>query len=163
MITKPSAHWKCDLAFVGTAGGLLAITGLAKALSAIGTARALDTADPLTGLPFRQLLLLVGLAELFIAFLCLFTDKRRLSLLAVAWISSNFLVYRLGLWFTGWHHPCACMGSLAGMLHLSDNAADNVMKGVLAYLLLGSYAVVFYQWRRQRPTQTESDAVTAIG
>ena len=65
--------------FAQTAGLALATTGLAKAFSAIGPARALDTPDPLTGIPFRQLLLLVGLAELLIAFFCLFTDKRRFS------------------------------------------------------------------------------------
>ena len=127
---------------------VLGVTGLAKAFSAISPARVLDTPDPLIGIPFRQLLLLVGLAELLVAFLCLFADKRRLSLLAVAWLSSNFLVYRLGLWFIGWHHPCACMGSLAGALHLSDQAADNIMKGVLAYLLVGSYGILLWEWRR---------------
>lgn len=140
--------------FIRSAGVVLATTGLAKAFSAIGMARALDTADPLIGIPFRQLLLLVGLAELLITFFCLFTDKQRLSLLAVAWISTNFLVYRLGLWFIGWHHPCACMGSLAGVLHLSDQAADNIMKGVLAYLLVGSYAILFSQWRQRRAEGT---------
>lgn len=134
-----------------SAGILLAITGLAKALSAIGAARALDTPDPLIGIPFRQLFLLVGLTELLIAFFCLFTDKRWFSLRAVAWLSTNFLVYRLGLWFIGWHHPCGCMGNLAGVLHLSDHAADNIMKGVLAYLLVGSYGILFSQWRQRRP------------
>jgi hypothetical protein len=123
---------------------------VAKAFSAIGSARSLDTIDPLIGMPFRQLFLLAGLAELLIAFLCLFTDKRRLSLLVVAWISTNFLVYRLGLWFIGWHHPCNCMGSLAGALHLSDRAADNIMKGVLAFLLVGSYLLLLLDWRAGR-------------
>jgi hypothetical protein len=136
--------------FERSAGVILLTTGLAKAFSAIGHARALDVADPLIGIAFRQLLLLVGLAELLIAFFCLFTDKRRFSLLAVAWMSTNFLVYRLGLWFIGWHHPCACMGSLAGILHLSDRAADNIMKGVLAYLLIGSYGILLWQWRAAR-------------
>jgi hypothetical protein len=139
-----------EACFVVSAGGLLAATGLGKAFSAIGSARALDTPDPLVGVPFRQLLLLVGLAELLIAFFCLFTDKRQLSLLAVVWMSTNFLVYRLGLWFIGWNHPCGCMGSLAGMLHLSDRAADNIMKGVLAYLLIGSYGILLWEWRRGR-------------
>jgi len=139
-----------EACFVVSAGGLLAATALGKGFSAIGSARALDMPDPLVGVPFRQLLLLVSLAELLIAFFCLFTDKRQLSLLAVVWMSSNFLVYRVGLWFIGWHHPCACMGSLAGMLHLSDQAADNIMKGVLAYLLIGSYGILLREWRRRR-------------
>ena len=104
--------------FVKSAGVLLAVTGLAKALSAVGSARALEAADPLTGMPFRQLLLLVGLAELLIAFFCLFTERWRFSLLAVACISTDFLLYRLGLWFIGWHRPCGCMGSLTDMLHI---------------------------------------------
>jgi len=136
--------------FLKSTGVVLATTGLAKTFSAIGGARALDTADPVTGIPFRQLLLLAGLAELLVAFFCLFTDKRRLSLLAAAWLSTYFLVYRLGLWFIGWNHPCKCMGSLAGALHLSDQAADNIMKGVLAYLLIGSYGMLLWEWRRAR-------------
>lgn len=47
--------------FLRLAGGTLALTGLATAFSAIGQARALDAADPIVGIPFRQLLLLVGL------------------------------------------------------------------------------------------------------
>ena len=116
---------------------MLGVTGLAKTFSAVGVARALDIPDPLVGLRFRQLLLVVGLVEILISFFCLLTDKRRFSLLAVAWLSTNFLVYRLGLWLIGWHHPCGCMGTMAGVLHLSDQAADNIMKGVLAYLLVG--------------------------
>ncbi len=136
--------------FFKLTGSALVLTGVAKAFSAIGPARALDTADPLIGLPFRQLLLVVGLAELSIAFFCLFTDKRRLSLLAVAWISTNFLVYRIGLWFIGWHRPCGCMGNLTDFLHILPRTADNIMKGVLAYLLIGSYGILLWEWRQCR-------------
>lgn len=136
--------------FAWSAGGVLAITALAKVFSAIGPARALDAADPLIGIPFRQLFLLVGVTELLIAFFCLFTDRRLLSVWLVAWLSSSFFLYRLGLWFLGWHHPCGCMGSLAGMLHLLDRAADNIMKGVLAYLLIASYGILLWQWRAAR-------------
>jgi hypothetical protein len=128
----------------------LALTGLAKAISAVGPARALDVADPLIGIPFRQLLLVVGLVELLIAFFCLFTDRRRFNLLAVAWLSTNFLVYRLGLWLIGWHRPCGCMGTLSDVLHLSPRAADNIMKGVLAFLLLGSYGLLYREYRQRK-------------
>ena len=51
------------------------ITGLAKAFSATGSARALDVTDPIIGVAFRHLLLAVGLLELFIAFFaCLRTS-----------------------------------------------------------------------------------------
>jgi hypothetical protein len=143
--------------FLSLAGVLLAATGLAKIFSAIGPARALDVSDPLIGIPFRQLMLLVGLAELLIAFFCLFTDRRRFSLLAVAWLSTNFLVYRIGLWFIGWHRPCGCMGNLTDLLHLSPRAADNIMKGVLAFLLLGSYGILYWEYRQRRAAAPPSD------
>ena len=114
--------------FLLSAGVVLSITGVAKAVSAIGPARALDVADPVVGLPLRQLLLLVGLLELLVGFFCLFTNKRQFSILSLAWISSGFLVYRIGLWIIGWHKPCSCMGSLTEMLHISPQTADNIMK-----------------------------------
>ena len=126
------------------------MTGLAKVISAIGHARVLDAPDPLFGIPLRLVLLLVGQAELFIAFFCLFTKLRNFSLLAVAWVSSNFLVYRLGLWFIDWHQPCGCLGNLTDLLHISPRLADNTMKVMLAYLLVGSYAILLWEWRRRR-------------
>ena len=159
LIMKPTF----ERLFIFIAGLALAATAFGKAFSAIGPARALDALDPLIGIPFRQLLLLVGLVELLIAFFCLLTDKRRFSLLAVAWISTNFLVYRLGLWFIGWHRPCGCMGSLSAMLHLSPHAADNIMKGVLAYLLIGSYLLLVLQWRAARRTSRCREASGGTG
>ena len=128
----------------------MGVTGFAKVSTTLGHARALDIPDPMFGIPFRHLMLVVGLAELFIAFLCLFTDKRQFSVLAVAWLSTNFLVYRLGLWFIGWHKPCGCLGNLTDVLHISPAAADSIMKVVLAYLLVGSYATLLWRWQQSR-------------
>lgn len=131
---------------------MLGATGLAKLLAASGSSHALDILDPLIGIPFRQLMALVGVVELLIAFLCLFTERRWLSVVAVCWMATSFLVYRVGLWLLGWHGPCGCMGSLTTVLHLSPHAADSIMKAVLAYLLIGSYAAMLSQgrWGRRR-------------
>jgi hypothetical protein len=136
--------------FLKLAGAILAVTGLAKAFAAIGPARALDAADPLFGMAFRQLFLLVGLSELLIAFICLLTERRGISLLLVASISGGFLAYRLSLWVVGWHRPCGCMGSLTELLHISPGTADNIMKGVLAFLLIGSYVLLLREWGHRR-------------
>ena len=42
------------------------------------------------------------------------------------------------------------------MLHLSHRAADNILKGVLAYLLIGSYLLLFLEWRQGRGTRATS-------
>lgn len=57
---------RVELLFTKSAGVVLAVTGVAKAFSAIGSARALDTPDPIFGLPFRQVFLVVGLVEILI-------------------------------------------------------------------------------------------------
>lgn len=147
--------------FLRSAVVVLAATGSGKVFGALGPARALDLSDPLIGIPFRQLLLLVGLVELFIAFFSLFAHKRWLSVLSVAWISTNFLVYRAGLWLVGWHRPCGCMGSLTDMLHIPPRMADNIMKAALAYLLVGSYAILLSEWRRGRVAKSVPPACVA--
>ena len=134
--------------FLRTAALLLLVTGVAKLLSGFGGARILAMQDPIIGVSFRKLLPLVGLFEMAAAFACFSPRVQpRFKLAVVAWMATNFLVYRIGLWCVGWHHPCGCMGSLAGVLHLSDPAADRIMKGVLAYLLVGSLLFAFPRWR----------------
>ncbi len=62
------------------------------------------------------------------AFFSLFTERRRFSLFAVAWVSTTFVVYRAGLWFIGWHRPCGCMGSLLKGNHAAQTRyAENVV------------------------------------
>lgn len=135
--------------FVTTAAAVLLATGVAKAWSSFGHAKVMAVPDPLLGVSFGNLMLLVGAAELVVAVLCFCARvDLRLKISLVAWLATNFLVYRIGLWAVGWHHPCGCMGSLAGALHLSDQAADSIMKAILAYLLMGSYAILLWEWRR---------------
>ena len=109
--------------FVSGAGTVLAFTGIAKVWSTFGSVRLLVVADPIAGIPFRWLLLAVGIVELVTAGVCFFSRNQRLATLLVAWLATNFLVYRLGLWWMGWHRPCGCMGSLTRALHLSEQGA----------------------------------------
>jgi cbb3-type cytochrome oxidase subunit 3 len=42
------------------------------------------------------------------------------------------------------------MGNLADALHIPPQIADTAMKIILAYLLIGSYATLFWLWRQKR-------------
>ena len=118
--------------------------------------------DPIIGLRFRWVLVAVGVVEIVIASACVLAKTKKLATLLVAWLATSFLAYRLGLWWMGWHRPCGCMGSLAGAVHLSDQAADNIMKGVLAYLLVGSYGILLWEWRRGRGRGSGPPAVGGL-
>ena len=155
MVTIATIKQKLETAsathiFIYAASGILAITGAAKIWSAFGHVRLLDFEDPITGVPFRYLMGIVGLMELTIACVCLFSGRMRLSMVLVAWLTTSFLIYRLGLWWVGWESPCHCLGNLTDALHIPPKIADTAMKIVLAYLLISSYASLFWLWRQKR-------------
>lgn len=155
--TGRALHW-----FNVGAGTLLGVTGIAKVASTLGSVRLLAVADPIAGIPFRWLLLAVGIVELVIAGVCFVGRDKRWASVLVAWLATSFLIYRLGLWWMGWHRPCGCMGSLTEALDLSEQTADDIMKGVLAYLLVGSYGLLFWHWRHEASAARPAASAVAV-
>jgi hypothetical protein len=137
--------------FKYSAAALLVTSAVGKFITTGSQAQILEIQDPIFRLPFRYLLLLAASLELIAAFCCLNPKLRNITqAIAVAWLSTDFLLYRIGLWLIDYHRPCNCMGSLAEGLHISSNTADSIMKGVLAYLLIGSYASLWFLWKHAR-------------
>jgi hypothetical protein len=124
--------------FVLSAGGLLLATGFAKLISVFGGARILNVADPIFNLPFRYLMIFAGVLEVIVACFCLFLPGRKISLVLIAWIATNFAAYRIALWVVGWQLPCTCLGSLTDIIHVSRLTGDRIAKAILTYLLSGS-------------------------
>jgi len=132
------------------AGIFLLATAAAKLISANGDARVLQNQDPVFSIPFRYVFRFVGALELLIAAICFLSRRAGLQAGLVAWLSTNFVLYRIYLLWIGWHKPCSCLGNLTDALHISPQTADTVMKIILAYLLLGSYASLFWLWRQRK-------------
>ena len=151
--------------FLFSAGAMLVFAGLAKLLSAFGNSSYLTSADPLIGVHSRSLLLAVGGVELVVAGVCFAPRFVTPAHALVAWLAATFLVYRLGLWWIGWHKPCHCLGNLTDALHIAPGVADNVMKGVLAYLLIGSCLVLWSDWKRGKapPSTGTGEAASQAG
>jgi hypothetical protein len=95
-------------------------------------------------------MLAVGVMELVVAMLCFFSRSIQLAVSCVAWLATNFLLYRFGFAWMGYHKPCSCLGNLTDALHIPPQTADTAMKIILAYLLIGSYATLFWLWRQRR-------------
>ena len=54
-------------------------------------------------------------------------------------------------------------GQFSDELHISLQATDTVMKIILAYLFIGSYAILFWLWRQKRKidlTDSSSEKTT---
>ena len=140
-------------------GLILAITGLAKLWSSLGAARALLAPDPLLGVPYKHLFAGVAVMEIVVATICFLGRSRHLALALVAYLSTNFLFYRVGLWWIGWKQPCGCMGSLTDALHIKPQTADHIALGLLLYMLAASYTVLFVEWRRTRSSSGNTERV----
>lgn len=136
--------------FNPTAGGILFFTGAAKVWSAFGTVRILNYPDPVFGFSFGHVMFIVGIIELIISGLCFSRKCSRYAPILVACISTNFLVYRIGLWLADWRHPCLCLGNLTDALHISPQIASIALRVALVYLLIGSYFVLIVPWMINR-------------
>lgn len=137
--------------FIFSFGVTLTITGIAKITSAFSKSKFLAEVDPILDVKFGYLMMGVGSLEIAIALICFFNKRQTLVPGLVAWISTSFLSYRFGLWWMNWKSPCGCLGNLTDALHISPQAADNAMKGILAYLFIGSYFFLTREWWQNRP------------
>ncbi len=133
--------------FICSAGALLILVAMAKIASSFGRVAALNVRDPLFNVPFRYLFLIVGYIEMTIGVICFAGRGMGLKVGLLCCLATSFLVYRIGLGWIGYHGPCHCLGNLTDQLHISAELADNVMKGILGYLLIGSYACIVGLWK----------------
>ena len=136
--------------FTISSGILFLATAIAKVVSSFGSARILQNPDPILMMSFQHVFWIVGAVELIVAIFCFFDIRCELQASLVAWLATSFLIYRLGLVWIGYHRPCSCLGNLTDALHIPPQAADTAMKIILAYLLLGSYATLFWLWRQRK-------------
>lgn len=147
--------------FLFSAGMILLVAAMAKIISSTGHGKILLAVDPLTGFQFGDLFRVIGGIEVAVALVCVFSKRISLSAGLVAWLSTSFLVYRIGLVAVGWHRPCSCMGNLTDALHISPQTADTAMKIILAYLLISSYASMFWLWRQAKTAELRMRNVAA--
>jgi predicted RNA-binding Zn-ribbon protein involved in translation (DUF1610 family) len=139
---KFSINWPS--LFVFSAGTILTVTGVSNIIGGFSETQMLDVPDPIGGLPFRYLMLALGTAELVVAFLCLFTDKRALSLGLIVWLAANLLCYRIGLWKMGWQHSS---GFLIVPLGLSLKGTDYLFSSFSILLLMGGITMLWFNRR----------------
>lgn len=145
MPSTPKHQNECFLEkmFFLTSAALLAVTSAAKLVSATGNARILSTAEPLSGMLFRQVFVLAGICELAVLISLFALRTVKIKALSLAWLSSCLLAYRFCLVVGGYHTPCPCLGGLTDKLHVPSSIADNFLLASLFYMLCGSLIIIF--------------------
>jgi hypothetical protein len=136
--------------FLFLSGVLLSVTGISKLISSAGSARILQYHEPILSIEYRYVFLVVGTLEILTALFCFFGRQQYLKIFVVAWLATNFMLYRLGLILVGYHKPCSCLGTLTSTLHISPDTANKIMEVILFFLLIGSYYILIWLWRHKR-------------
>ena len=136
--------------FILSSGAILLAAALTRFLIAAGSAQVMSLPEPVLGIPLRYAVLLVGAFELAMAMICLFGRQTGLQLGWLAWLVTNYAVYRIGLVTMGIHQQATCIGSLTDPLHLTRGVMGFIVGLLPLYLLLGSYAAVIWLWLEGR-------------
>lgn len=142
--------------YIKSVAVLFFIFSMAKFVTLGANIPLLDLSDPIFLLKNRYLLLLVAITEFLVAVLCILNKEPRIQITAIAWLSTNFMLYRIGLFMLGDLRHCACLGNFADALYISPQVADGIVKVALAYLLIGSHGLLIWEWRRRRELMAES-------
>ena len=136
--------------FIYSAGAILLAAALERILVATGDAQSLSLPEPVMGIPLRYALLIAGAFELVVALICLFGRKTSLQLGWLAWLATNYMVYRIGLFTMHCHQQGTCVGSLTDPLHLAHGTTGIIISLIPVYLLFGSCVSLIWLWRGER-------------
>jgi ribosomal protein S27E len=132
--------------FIHSAGGILLAAALIRFFIAVGDSTVLALPDPTLGISLRFALLIVGGIEFAFALICLFGRNVRLQTGLLAWLSTSFVVFWIGLFWMHCHLQGTCLGSLNDPLNLSRGTIGYIMRFIPVCFLIGSYAALFRLW-----------------
>jgi hypothetical protein len=145
--------------FLPAVSALVFGDGLVRCFIALGKSPLLAARAPLLGIPLRPAVLFVGIIEMAVAFYVFLGKRILLQSAWLAWLATNYLVYRVGLFWTGSHFQWSCGGSLTDPLHLARGSTGFIMEFVLpAVLVTGSYAALSSLWLRESVLRRRSTA-----
>jgi len=120
--------------------------GIGNLVGGLADVQILDLPDPIFNVPFRYLMLILGMVQLVTAYVALFTPSKRFGLALATWVSLNFIFYRVGLWYMGWRHSS---GFLIESLGFSLSVTDMTMSLASSLLLISSGAGLWLGWERR--------------
>ena len=152
--------------FIYSSGMILLVAAMERFAIAAGASPILVLPDPMLGIPLRHAALIVGGTELVVALICLFGKNTRLQIGWLAWLATNFFVFRIGLFWMHFHPQATWIGGLTDPLHILRGTTGLVMTAVPFYLLLGSYAAMVWFWSQGRvpqPIETAKMACHSCG
>lgn len=118
------------------AGSILWLLGLVKWVTIVAGYNALDMRDPVTGLDFLWLFVVLGAVEIVIGTLALFSTSRKVS----GWLISAFAIGAMA--YHGVHAnlggqiACPCLGFLTDWIPLTKEDQSELSLGLAVWMWL---------------------------
>ena len=140
-----------SLFIIGVSVVLFLTAGL-KVSTLISDRDVMRGSDPLIFfLSNNQLVSAIAVVEIGIAVFLLCKAMAKSKLVAIAWLSSLFLGYRIGLFLLGYKGACYCMGMAESWLTLIKPLhVETLMRCLLGVMLIGSFTFLLLQKRLDR-------------
>lgn len=129
---------------------VLLFAALAKLFAARQTVPLLLVSDPV--FPFltkRQLFDYAGILELFVVCILVWSRNNQIRLLAIALLSSGFIIYHIGLTAVGAPQSyCPCLGSVGGRFGITDKDLGTLSFIIATLLWCGSSFSLLFRYLR---------------
>jgi hypothetical protein len=132
--------------FIFFSGGILLVAALTRFLIAAGPMQALGLPDPLAFIPLRYSTLIVGLAELAVAWVCLFGRRLGVQIAWLVWLGTSYLVFWVAVSAMGIHPQATAIGAVTDPLRWDHGTTGLLTKALPWVLALGSYAAALAFW-----------------
>lgn len=142
--------------FLYSCAALLFLTSVAKLVSLKGSDRLLLLADPLFGIPNRDVMLFAGIFEIFIVASLVSPINSNIKCGIAAVSGGIFLAYRAALLYLGFSGWCSCLGSFGQFLFFEPSAQSWFLTSVGFYQMVGG--ILFLYFSLPEPTDQPTAA-----
>jgi hypothetical protein len=109
---------------------------------------------------------MIGLIELGVVAMIVRSRSVETRLILIAALATNFLLYRVGLWWMGVGKPCSCFGNAAAWTHIAPSTLERLATMGLVWLLATSYLpllLLLPRWRSSAKQSSERPAFPITG
>ena len=142
---------------------LLIAAALSKVWAIAAALPVLNGVDPMFSVNNRYILIGVAIAELSCAAVVAFSAQAWLKALALAWIATNFILYRAALVLSGAGTPCPCLGGIGARVGLSSAATEFITKSTVVFFLgVAAFIIVRHRPRVKYPGTFAQNAVPTL-
>ncbi|MGH7237907.1 MAG: hypothetical protein ACREGF_05210 [Candidatus Saccharimonadales bacterium] len=120
--------------------------------------------DPFLPLSNRWTLVLFGGAELAMSAVLLAGKSKGTKLALLAWLMTNFAVYRIGLWSNGEADFSDCLGNYVDWLTVRPKTMSYVTGALFGIMFFGSYIFLIANWiseRRKKSAKSSTPVINA--